>query len=57
MIVLVWCIAPSVNNESTVIFARLSKHIDDNVGKAKEMLSVEVSKIKTVVTEVMEKVS
>ena len=62
---LVWCIAPSVNNGSTVIFARVvyplflkfGKHIDDNVGKARELVSVGVAEVKTVVTEVMEEVS
>ena len=65
MIVLVWCIAPSVNNESTVIFARVmyhlflkfGKHIDENVDKARELFSVGVADVKTIVTEVMEEVS
>ena len=56
MIVLVWCIAPSVNNESTVIFARImyplflkfSKQIDNKVGKARKLFSVGVVEIKTV---------
>merc|ERR1712241_1401520 len=50
---LVWCIAPSANNGSTFIFARVvyplflkfGKHIDDNVGKARELFSVGVAEV------------
>jgi len=60
--VLVWCIAPSANNGSSVIFARVvyplflkfGKYIDDNVDKARELFSVGVDEVKTVVKEVVE---
>merc|ERR1719186_774986 len=60
--VLVWCIAPSANNGSSVIFARVvyplflkfGKYLDDSVDKAKELFSVGVEEVKTAVKEVVE---
>jgi len=60
--VLVWCIAPSANNGSSVIFARVvyplflkfGKHIDDSVDKARDLFSVGVDEVKTAVKEVVE---
>merc|ERR1712114_14255 len=59
---LVWCIAPSANNGSSVIFARVvyplflkfGKYIEGTVDKARELFSEGVEEVKTAVKEVVE---
>merc|ERR550519_962698 len=61
---LVWCIAPSSRNGSNVIFGsvvnplfvKFGKHIDDNVGKARELFSEGVAEVTSLVAEVVEDV-